>query len=66
MIAVFAAPIRRYAAASTPLIARADMGTRCYRLDILDTGLGGVWIALADETGALIGWSPAAAWRDQR
>jgi len=63
VIAAFAAPVRRYAAASAPLIMRVEAGAIMRGMDRIDTGDGGEWIAVSDDTGMLIGWSPAPAWR---
>jgi hypothetical protein len=56
------APIRQWAAAAAPLIARASRGQTGIILDRIETE-GGTWLAVADAAGDIIGWSPAGAWR---
>lgn len=55
------APARQWCAADAPLLARLPAGSAAHLLDRLETP-NGAWLALADTTGALIGWSPAGAW----
>lgn len=62
LIAAVDAPIRQWAAADAPLLMRAARGSLAVELDRIETG-SGVWIAVTDSAGRLLGWSPAGAWR---
>ncbi len=61
-IAAADAPVRSWAAADAPLIARASQGQTAFEVDRIET-VSGAWIAVADSAGSIIGWSPAGAWR---
>jgi hypothetical protein len=62
MIAAVDAPVRQWAAADAPLLMRTARGSLAVELDRIETG-SGVWIAVTDLAGRLLGWSPAGAWR---
>jgi hypothetical protein len=56
------APVRQWASAAAPLIARVSRGETGIIVDRFETD-GGAWLAVADAAGEVIGWSPAGAWR---
>jgi hypothetical protein len=61
MIAAVDAPVRQWAAADAPLLIRISKGSIAVELDRIET-TGGIWIAITDSAGRLLGWSPAGAW----
>ncbi len=56
-----AAAVRGYCSPDAPLIARIGHGGTAKLLDRLDT-LDGSWYAVADDTDAHLGWTPAVHW----
>lgn len=62
MIAAVDAPVRQWAAADAPLLVRAARGSLAVEMDRIETA-SGVWLAVTDLAGRLLGWSPAGAWR---
>lgn len=57
-----AAVVRRYCSPEAPLVARIGHGGTAQLIDWLDAPDGG-WYAVADESDALLGWTPAVHWR---
>lgn len=57
-----AAAVRGYCSPEAPLIARIGHGGTAKLLERLDT-TDGSWYAVADDTEAHLGWTPAAHWR---